>query len=396
MRSHYLRTLGYVTFDELNDSKRLEGREKMKILYLARFLPDEGSTTHMYTLAEGFIDRGHEVHMISGGPTDHQGAIGIFNEISQYGLHHHKVRFPLNTMYGFWGQVSQMLLYTFVIPKVIFMMWKIKPDVIHVHYPVTSYLAKIYGKITGRKFLTTHHISGIPKHPLHKKADAVIAISRELETELLNHFQYSPGQINLIFNGVSREKFNKSIEEWNKKELGIPGENVIIGYVGSYSHRKGLDILMDAFANVEGKAHLVLLGDGDTEWVNKLIESHGLIDKVTLYPFQDPVKFYAAFDVLVLPSRKEGFPLVPLEAMMMGVPTVRSNVEGAKDQIEHQVDGYIFENENAEDLSVYLNLLVNDADLRVAIGRKARVKALEKFTEATMLDELLKVYEEIS
>ncbi|MFP3339836.1 glycosyltransferase, partial [Micrococcus sp. SIMBA_131] len=86
------------------------------------------------------------------------------------------VRFPLNTMYGFWGKVSQMLLYTFVIPKVIFMMWKIKPDVIHVHYPVTSYLAKIYGKITGRKFLTTHHISGIPKHPLHKKADAVIAI----------------------------------------------------------------------------------------------------------------------------------------------------------------------------------------------------------------------------
>ena len=354
----------------------------MKILYLARFLPDEGSTTHMYTLAQGFIDRGHEVHMISAGPTDHQGAIGIFNEISRYGLHHHKVRFPLNHMNGFRGKMGQMLKYTLVIPEVISIMRKIKPDVIHVHYPVTSYLAKIYGKITGRKFLTTHHISGIPKHPLHKKADAVIAISRELESELLDQFQYNPSQINLIFNGVPMEKFNRSIEvtskKERKKELGIPDEKVIIGYVGSYSHRKGLDVLMDAFAKVKGKAHLVLLGDGDTKWVNTLIVSNGLIDKVTLHPFQDPVKFYAAFDVLVLPSRKEGFPLVPLEAMMMGVPTVRSNVEGAKDQIEHQVDGYIFENENAEDLCLYLNVLVSDEDLRATMGRKARLKAIAR------------------
>jgi hypothetical protein len=60
-------------------------------------------------------------------------------------------------------------------------MYKIKPDVVHVHYPVTSYIATFYQSFTGTKFITTFIFSGILKHTLHKEADFVIAISQNYE-----------------------------------------------------------------------------------------------------------------------------------------------------------------------------------------------------------------------
>lgn len=369
----------------------------MKILYLARFLPEEGSTTHMYTLAKGMIERGHEVHMISAGPTSNKGSVSIFNDVINYGLNHHKVRFPINTSYNSLGKIIQLLKYLLVTPRVLFLLLKLRPDIIHVHYPVTSYLAKLYSKLTGVKYVTTHHISGIPKHPLHKKADYVVAISRELKEELQNQFHYTEDQVKLIFNGVSVDRFSQKIDRTDKekckRKIGLSGNEVVIGFVGSLSHRKGIDVLIEAIAKLNRDCHVVILGDGELEWVTSLVNDAGLKEKVTFEAFQDPIKFYQTFDVLVLPSRKEGFPLVPLEAMMMGVPTIRSEVEGARDQIEHGVDGYLFRNEDSGDLSEFLNLLIEDVNLREVMGERAREKAVNHFSEKKMIDQLLNVYE---
>ena len=193
----------------------------MKVLFLARYLPQEGSTTHMYTLAKDLIDRGHEVHMISAGPKEEESAIEIFNETVEYGMKHHKVGFPLKPSFNLLGKVKQLIEYMLTTPKALYMIFKIRPDIIHVHYPVTSYIAKIYCKLNGRKFITTHHITGIPKHPLHKKADYVIAISRELKDELENKFKYYNDQIKLIFNGVSESKFNKEITKEQKNKTSF-------------------------------------------------------------------------------------------------------------------------------------------------------------------------------
>lgn len=67
----------------------------MKVVFLARYLPQEGSTTHMYTLAKGLIDRGHEIHVVSAGPKQDESAIKIYREMIDYGIKHHKVGFPL-------------------------------------------------------------------------------------------------------------------------------------------------------------------------------------------------------------------------------------------------------------------------------------------------------------
>lgn len=369
----------------------------MKIVFLARYLPQEGSTTHMYTLAKGLIDREHEVHIISAGPKNEDGAINIYKEMIGYGMHHHTVKFPISPSFTLIGRIFQLFNYIISTPKVLKLLFEIVPNVIHVHYPVTSYNAKIYRILTGKKFVTTHHITGIPKHPLHRKADYVIAISRELESELYNKFKYSKNQIKLIFNGVSIKKFDKIInlkdKDITKENLGIPHNKIIIGFVGSLTYRKGIDILLHSVSKMnKDKFHLCLVGDGDIDWVKSIARQYQILENLTIFPFQDPVKFYLSFDIFVLPSRQEGFPLVPLEAMMMGVPTIRSNVEGANDQISHGVNGYIFENENAEELRNYLEILINDGEIRNSMGLKAKKNTLNNFTEDIMIEKLLNLY----
>lgn len=371
----------------------------MKILFLARYLPLTGSTMHIYSLAKGFIDRGNEVYIISAGPKKEDGAIRIFKDIVDYGVKHYKVKLPLNPNFSILGKMHQFCLYIMAIPKVMYLMFKLKPDIIHVHYPVTSYLAKIYTKLTGKKFITTYHISGIPKHILHRKADYAIAISRELYEELLKRFRYNKEQIRLIFNGVSTDKFHKKVSEQfkcsAKEELNLPLDRPIIGFIGSLCARKGVDILLEACSKLTDiDFHVVLVGNGNVQWIEELINRFNLDGRVSIYPFQDPVKFYSVFDIFVLPSRKEGFPLVAIEAMMMGIPTIRSNVEGASDQIEHGINGYIFENENPIELSEYIKLLLQNKELREKIGERAQLYAVNNFSEDIMIDKILQVYKE--
>jgi len=370
----------------------------MKILFLARYLPQEGSTTHIYTLSKELIKRGHEVHLMSSGPSNEDAAVNIFNEAIEMGMKHHIIGFPNSPKFNLIGKFTQLIKYILASPKALYIMHKIKPDVVHVHYPVTSYIAKLYKMLTGKKFVTTHHISGIPKHPLHKKADYVVAISQELKKELVEKFSYSDNQIRLIFNGVSAEVFDRVVDEQKKfmirKELSLPNDMPIIGFVGSLNYRKGIDVLLEACSLIDGNFHITLLGDGDNNWVNSLIEKNDLKGKVSIFPFQNPINFYSIFDVFVLPSRKEGFPLVPLEAMMMGVPTIRSNVEGSSDQIINGVNGYIFKSEDSKELAEYIKLLLDDEKLRNNMANNAKNQAKSKFTEKIMMDKLIDLYKE--
>ena len=373
----------------------------MKIVFLARYLPQHGSITHCYALAQGLIDRGHDIHMVSAGPTEKESAIKIFNESLQLGIKHHTVGFPLYSDNKPIGRIKQLYQYATAVPRGLTILFKLKPDIIHVHYPVTSYLAKIYCSLTRKKFVTTYHISGIPKHPLHTKADYVIAISSELQKELSSRLHYNDKQIKLIYNGVSTKKFHKSFSSNQianaKNSLELPSNKTLIGFIGSYTHRKGIDVLLDAVHTLnKSDYHLILVGESENDdgWITSQVTRLNLDENVTIYPYRDPVIFYEIMDIFVLPSRKEGFPLVTIEAMMMGIPTIRSRVEGSTDQIEHGKSGYLFTNEDSNELSRYIQLLLSNEALRKSIGERSRVNANMLFSDEIMITKLLSVYKQ--
>lgn len=372
----------------------------MRVLILAKFLRKDGATTHMFTLANGMADRGNDVHIMSGGPPNDERSIKLFNEFLKGNVKHHKIGFPNYAKFDLISKIKQFLTYIALIPKGIYMIRKIDPDVIHVHYPVTSYMAWIYCKLFNKKFVTTYHIKGIPNQVLHKKANRSIAISSEMIEELEERWGYTKDEISLVFNGVSKQRFDKKVSLEDKvkikNKLNLPINKKIIGFVGSYEYKKGIDILIEACSKIDrNDFHIVLLGDGDVEWVDGLMNKFNMNNNISTFRFQDPVEFYSVFDIFVLPSRNEGFPLVALEAMMMGVATIRSNVSGAYDMIQHKNSGLIFESENINQLKDQIEYLLENENKRFNIANKGKFNTLNKFTEDIMIENTIEVYKRL-
>ncbi|WP_299221989.1 glycosyltransferase family 4 protein [uncultured Alistipes sp.] len=273
-----------------------------------------------------------------------------------------------------------------------------KFDVIHVHTPILSFIPRF----AGYKFVTTTHVAKLSLGFFHRIATEEIAISREVYDDCLNR-GVAPEHLTLIHNGVDR-KFSEPVadkeREKNARKLAIPSDKTVIGFVGTLCPRKGLDILLTAMARLKSEGyrnyHIVLLGNYDKEedraWLREVVAETDHEAEVSIFGYDTPRKFYPLFDIFVLPSRIEGFPLVVLEALLSRCCVVRSGTEGAEEQIENGKTGFIFENENPDSLAEVLRALLDDPTLRADIAAAGQAKALREFTSDTMTQKMLEVY----
>ena len=138
---------------------------------------------------------------------------------------------------------------------------------------------------------------------------------------------------------------------------------------------------------------MIVLGNGEVDWLNQLINEHKIGEMTTLIPFRDPTDIYYMMDALILPSRQEGFPLVPLEAMMMKKPVIRSNIQGADDQIIDGINGFLFESENHLQLANIIEKIALNQNMLMDLGNHAYNHAVTNFSENYMIDKMLEVYD---
>ena len=366
----------------------------MKIVFLSRILFLSGVTVHMRDLAKELIRQGHAVTILTSGPQfkNHQGMNELVDSLMNIeGVKIIKVDYPSKGRLSYFKLITSFIS-TYKILK------KEKFDIIHVHTAVLSFMPKILGY----KFVTTIHVANLKLGIFQSKPTQQIAISREVYNESLRR-GINPSNLSLIFNGVDK-KYKNTITAQEKDSLkerySLPKKKILIGFVGTLCYRKGLDILVESIAKldilIQDKIHIVLLGNFDSyqnqNWLDSIIQKHKMNDRISVIPFCSPEYLYKLFDIFVLPSRLEGFPLVVIEAMLSGCCCVRSNVEGAYDQIEDGKNGLLFENENVEQLSSILEYLIEHPDRRMEIAKVGRETALEKFTSETMAKKTLEVY----
>jgi glycosyltransferase involved in cell wall biosynthesis len=100
----------------------------------------------------------------------------------------------------------------------------------------------------------------------------------------------------------------------------------------------------------------------------------------------------AAADVLCLPSYREGFGVVVIEAGACGLPAIGTNIYGITDAVEDGVTGLLFEPGNVEALAGCMNRLAREPDLRATMGQGAREKALRDFPADAIARQLVQVY----
>ncbi|MGB5554780.1 MAG: glycosyltransferase family 4 protein, partial [Flavobacteriaceae bacterium] len=284
--------------------------------------------------------------------------------------------------------------------KVIGYLKQFNPQVIHCQSPYMTFIPWLMRK----KFTTTIHILYLKRNFKFKNPDHLIAISNESYEFSKRVFGMKESDISLIHHGVS-DRYGKPISDEQKsalrKRFGISDEKLILGYAGSISLRKGTDLLVAALNGLseetKKKIHFIFLGgvEGSEEqlWLKGMIKEAGIGHIMTLVPFEDPKPLYDIFDIFVLPSRMESFPLVTLEAMMSGCCPVRSNTEGAYEQIDHGTTGLLFENENTEELTRTLENLVADRPMIAQLAERAKAKALKEYTIPVMTEQTLAVYD---
>ncbi len=154
----------------------------------------------------------------------------------------------------------------------------------------------------------------------------------------------------MVHNGIDTTRFVPHDKTSARAALELPQNKTILGTIGRIEfNQKQQDFLVRTFSKhwkTDPAMHLLVTGDGpDRERLIALINELDLQDHTTLLPWQpDSALIYNALDLLIIPSRFEGVPLVMLEALACGVPVIGSARDGMKDLLPAD---WTFEPENA-------------------------------------------------
>jgi lipopolysaccharide/colanic/teichoic acid biosynthesis glycosyltransferase/glycosyltransferase involved in cell wall biosynthesis len=237
----------------------------------------------------------------------------------------------------------------------------------------------------------------------------VVCVSPSLRTRAIGLHLVSPGKATVLgkgSGGVDLKRFcptnRTSVETANlRSRLGIPADATVVGYVGRFVKDKGIRQLVDAFQRLRGaypELRLLLVGDfepGDPvePEVRRYIESETAIIRPGFV--SDTAPYYPLMDVLALPTYREGFPGVPLEAQASGVPVVTTTATGAVDSIVDGVTGFLVPVGDTDALTSMLGKLLANSELRERMGNAGRERMERDFHPEVIWDALVHWYHDL-
>ncbi len=229
-------------------------------------------------------------------------------------------------------------------------------------------------------------------------ANQMVAVSENLKKDISKYESISPDKIKVILNGIDGNKYKNKIDKNKKRqELNIDNRyNPILGFVGRLSSEKGLTYLIKAMKNLVKEFPNILLlivGDGGLlEELTQEAKALGLENNIRfLGPRPDINEILGILDVFVLPSLREGLPLVLLEAAAASLPIIATEVGGNKQVVTDGINGFIVKPGDVISLYNAIKQLIIDEGMRKEFGCKSFDLFINNFT----IDKMIKEYETI-
>ena len=298
---------------------------------------------------------------------------------------------------------------------------KEKPDIIHSITPKAGLLSMLAGLLAGVP-IRMHTFTGLifphrewyMKHTLImmdkllcKCATNVYPEGNGVKQDLIKH-KITKKPLKVIahgnINGVDIDYYHpEAISEEAKNQLRdslqIKKEDFVFVFVGRLVIDKGIRELVKAFDNLS-KNHknikLILVGPKENAHNPKkraMFHTINQNQKIITVGFQDDVRpYYAVSNVLMLPSYREGFPNVVLQAGAMGLPSIVSDISGCNEIIEHEVNGLLVPKKNHHELQKAMEKILVTPNFLESLQKNARNRVAESFDKSLVWKELKKEY----
>lgn len=224
-----------------------------------------------------------------------------------------------------------------------------------------------------------------PRDEAYLRAAArFITVSEDIRRELVAALPGLDAPVTAIHNGTDIDAF----EHTAPADLDLPPGAVAFGFIGRMHEEKGLFELAEAWPQVAAAAPdawLVIAGTGPHE--ERVHTAFSALPRVRMLGYRtDNIALHRAFDVLVLPSHREGFPNVVVEAMAAGTPVVATSISGTVEAVEPEVTGLLVPPRNADALAGALIRLAADEPQRRRMGALAAARARERFAWPRVFD----------
>ncbi|MHC4476806.1 MAG: glycosyltransferase family 4 protein [Planctomycetota bacterium] len=221
------------------------------------------------------------------------------------------------------------------------------------------------------------------RNSILEKADAFVAVSKEVAEELANH-DVSPEKVQAIPNCVDTKVFcpvDEKQKQALRRKLGIPEKTRIVTFTGRLVTYKGLPLLLRVWKEISrkhGDACLYLIGSGGLDIHNceaelrKYVRTNDLQNSMHFTGSVNNVHEYLkASDIFVFPTENEAFGVSLIEAMACGLPAISTAVGGVNDILIHEQNGFVIEPGSFDLLYNALEKMLTDASLLVHLGNKA-------------------------
>jgi glycosyltransferase involved in cell wall biosynthesis len=298
---------------------------------------------------------------------------------------------------------------------------KIRPHIVHAHTPKGGLLGTIAAWL-GRVPVRIYHIRGLPFTSASglqarllrctewvscRLATHVLCVSESNRQLAVRARLCPPWKISVLLNGSGNGvdamgAFNPA--RWRharqaiRSRTGIPHDAMVLGFVGRIVRNKGVAELFDAWKALRQefeRLHLLIVGffEPHDPLPSDLEEALLADSRIHLTGGQrEAAGFYAAMDLVVLPTYREGFPNVPLEAASMGIPTVATLVPGCTDAVVDGVTGLLVPPRDAVALTGAIKRYLQCPELLELHGAAGRTRVVREFRRERVWQALYEAY----
>ena len=292
-----------------------------------------------------------------------------------------------------------------------------RPDVVHAHMPISGFLARVAARACGVRVVayTCHGFlfnqPGEPGRPGSwvrrgvafamewvggRLTDVYTTVSLE-EASDARRLGIHRGAVG-VGNGRDPARFRPDAEARARVRgaLGVAGDAVVVVIVSRLVRHKGYPELLAAMREVGGELWVVgeRLASDHGESMEPLLAGAGLGGRLRRLGYRgDVAAVLAAADVFVLPSHFEGLPMSVIEAMLVGLPVVATDIRGPREQVLEGVTGLLVPAGSVGPLAAALRRLVGDAGLRAAMGAAGRERALQLYDEGVVVGRVVELLE---